>query len=185
MICRARLVRAIAELGLTGYGLAIHPPVLVDPDLRVKAAHAVEANHAAHRAAKCIGVGVQFAVSIDKTKAIVLSEFAIDAHDAEISSGSGKRIRVNHASARRAIIGQHRAYRPWPLLAGKPDAKEWIDNAPGKDQLQRRLKVVGIFLEEGTFFRKENFKALVHRDLRIVRFNLAEVKIESDDPQAK
>src|SRR5207342_2707082 len=51
MICRTRLVRAIAELGLAGHGLGIHLPALVDPDLRVHAAHAVKAHDTAQSAA--------------------------------------------------------------------------------------------------------------------------------------
>src|SRR6478672_8635699 len=41
---RAGLMCAIAELGFTGYSLGLELPVLVDLDLRINAAHAVEPN---------------------------------------------------------------------------------------------------------------------------------------------
>ena len=39
------------------------------------------------------------------------------------------------------------------------------------------MEEVGILLEERALLRKENFKALVHRNLGIVGFDLAEIRI--------
>ena len=80
---------------------------------------------------------------------------------------------------RRAIVGQHGANGPRACFAGETYAIQRIHHAPGKDKIQRCLKVVGVFLEEWALLRKENFKPLVHRNLGIVGFNLAEIRIES------
>ena len=161
-------MRAVVEFGFAGYGLGIHLPVLVEFELGINAAYAIEANFAAHVSAERIWKSVQLAVRIDKPNAVVLAQLAIHAHHAKVGALAGKRVSIDDATARRAIIGHHDPNGPRAFLAGQAQAIKWIDNAPREHQIQRCLKEVGVFLEERAFFGKENFKALVHRDLRIV-----------------
>src|SRR5262249_20261943 len=109
-----------------------------------------------------------FTVRKDKSDAIVFSYLAVYAHNAEQSIVSVQRISIDHALARLLIICHKRPDGPAADLAGKPGAIKRIDEPPRKHQIQRRLKVVLIFLEERTLLWKEPFEPLIHCDLRIV-----------------
>src|ERR1700756_3276828 len=53
-----------------------------------------------------------------------------------------------------------------------------MSHAAGEDEINGAGEVVAVFDEERAFFRKENFEALVDRDLRLVGFDLAEVGVD-------
>ena len=177
-IRRTRLVRAIVEFGLAGHGLSIELPVLIDPDVCIESADAVEAHHAARGGAETVGTGLQFAVGVYEADSVVLPDLAVETEHSKVCVVPRQRIARDHALARRAVIGQEGADGPWSYLAGQLDAVQRIDDAPRKHQIERRLKIAGVLLEERAFFRKENLEALVDRDLGIVRLNLAEVRID-------
>src|SRR5215471_12883572 len=76
------LMSAVVELGFAGDGLSVHLPVLVDFDLSVKSADAIESHNARSNGAKAVGRGVQFAVSEDESYAVIFSHFAVEAQHA-------------------------------------------------------------------------------------------------------
>ena len=167
VVGRARQVRAVAELGFAGDRLAFNrqfwlilicvstPPTRLNPTRSAKTC-------------KGVGVGVQLAIGIDHADAVVLPQFAIHAQDAEVSVLSGKRVRPNHALPGERSLATMLPMAHGPALPVSRTPYRGSTDAPGENQLQRCLEEVGIFLEEGPLLREKDFKALVHRDLRVV-----------------
>ena len=72
---------------------------------------------------------------------------------------------------------RQRAGGPPTQLAGRARADLRIADAPGEEQIDRRLEVAGILEEERPLLGEEHLETLVDRDLRLVRFDLAEVRV--------
>ncbi len=121
---------------------------------------------------------MKLAVGINKSDAVVLPKFAIEPEYAVVCAISGKRICINHVLPRCAIIRYKCADGPASYFARQAAAPQRINHPPRKHQIQRRGKITGVLLKEGPLFRKENFEALVHRDLRIIGFDLPEIRID-------
>src|SRR5260370_8811947 len=170
----AGLMAAVVELGLAGDGLGFHLAVLIDLDLSIEPAYAIETNLAGSRRARGIGAGMQLTVGIDESEAVVLAQLRLHPQDAEISVVPTQRVGLKDALAGRLVIRQQTSDRPRSHFAGQAYAIEWVDDAPCENQIDGRLKIVGIFLKEGTLFREKHFESLVHRNLRIIGFNLPE-----------
>src|SRR5258708_20319149 len=145
LVGRPGLMRAVTELGLAGDGLGIHLPVLIDLDLRIDPANAIKTHRTTRRRAEAIRDGVQFAVGVDHSDAVVLSQLTIDAQNSEVSVLPGERVGVNHASARRAIIGHQRPNVPWAGFAGQPPSIQRIIDLPLEAQIQRVFDEISMF----------------------------------------
>ena len=80
--------------------------------------------------------------------------------------------------ARSSIASSPASQRPCP--AREPRAIFRIDDAPRKEQVFRRQKVIGIVEKKRPLLREIDFEPLIDSNLRIVRFHLAEIGIERD-----
>ena len=112
-----------------------------------------------------------------------------DARVAELASNAADsverpiaEIRVERIDrvARPTVVERQRTGGPPTQLARGARADLRITDAAGKEQIDRRLEVAGIFEEERPLLGKEHLETLVDRHLRLVRFHLAEVRIRSE-----
>ena len=69
---------------------------------------------------------------------------------------------------------------PAAEFAGEPRAEFRVHDAPRKEELLRRLEEAGVLQKEGPLLRELDFEALIDGHLRIVRFHLAEIRIQRD-----
>src|SRR5689334_2273142 len=171
-------MRTVVEFRLRGHSLGIHLPVLVDSDFRIKATHAVVAHLAFSQCAEAVGAGVQLAVGVNKSNAVAFPYFAVETKYSEISVVAEQWISREYRLPRCTVVGQKCSNGPRPYFACEPRAVKRVHHASRENQVERSLEVIRIFLEEGPLLRKEHLKALVHRDLRIVRLNLAKIRID-------
>ena len=76
-----------------------------------------------------------------------------------------------------AIIRRHQADGIRPIFSGQADSGRRIADVAREKQIQRRAEEIFILQKKWTLLREINRVALVHRDLRVFRFDLAEVRI--------
>src|SRR5580693_2936840 len=109
-----------------------------------------------------------------------LAEVALDADDsvggvlAVIRRGRGKRV------AGIAVVHCEEADLPWAGATGEARADLRILNGAAEEEVVGRLKVRGVFQKEGTQLREKYFESLIDGDLRVLRFDLAEIGIHGD-----
>src|SRR5262249_7880174 len=78
-----------------------------------------------------------------------------------------------------AIINAEKADLPAADFAGEAKTILRIDDATREQQSFRSSEIIRVLQKEWPLFREEDFVTLVGGDLRLVRFNLAEVGIHS------
>src|SRR5262249_48312151 len=100
---------AVVEFRLAGDGLGIELPVFVDLDLGIEPAHAVMAHFTLGQGAEAVGRRMQLAIGIDEAYARTLAQFPVQAEDAKVSIGAGKRIAGKYGLARSPVVGKEGA----------------------------------------------------------------------------
>src|SRR5947207_11803042 len=145
--------------------------------MSIEPSNTVESHLTGPDGAETVGRGMQFAVGVDEADTVVFTNLAIDAEHAEISAASGEWIVLQNTLAGKLIIGQKGTNGPRSDLARQPGAIKRIGNTAGENQLQRGLKVIGVLQKERALLREKDFKALVDRDLGLVRFDLPEIRV--------
>src|SRR5438105_363536 len=80
----------------------------------------------------------------------------------------------------RAIIDGQSADGPASEASGEARACSRIGDAAREKQIHRRAEESGVLEKEGPLLRKEHFESLIDGDLRLVRFDFAEVGIEGE-----
>ena len=112
-----------------------------------------------------------------------------DARVAELASNpadsverpiAGIRVERIGRVTRPTVVERQRTGGPPTQLARGARADLRIADAPGEEQIDRRLEVAGILEEEGTLLGEEHLETLVDRHLRLVRFHLAEVRVRRE-----
>src|SRR5579862_7990635 len=88
-----------------------------------------------------------------------------------------QRTKIRHREARRSIIRRHHTQRIRPCLPGQSNPCRRIFYVSREEQVDRRAEIIFVLQKEWTLLRKINFKPLIHRDLRILRLHLAEIRI--------
>ena len=63
-------------------------------------------------------------------------------------------------------------------LARDTDAELWVDDVAGVQQVDGRGEVVGVFEKEGPQLGEVHRVTLVHGELRLIGFHLAEVRVD-------
>ena len=79
-----------------------------------------------------------------------------------------QRVIGSHFGAWRGIIRHQHAHRPRSIFSGQTNAPLGINDAAGKEQGNRSLKIIRVLQEERALLRELHFEALVDRDLRLV-----------------
>jgi len=87
-------------------------------------------------------------------------------------------VRGSDAAARRLIVREERPDRPGPALSRQSQTVLRIRNATSEDKIDRRVEVTAVLEKEWPLFRKENLKPLVDGGLRLVGFDLGEIRID-------
>src|SRR5437016_4602366 len=119
-------MNAVIQLGLAGYCLGAHLPVLVDLDLGIETSYPVKSHLAWRSCTEGRWTGAQLPVGVDESHAVVFANLPIDAEHANVGVVPGQRISCDDTFSRRAVIGKKRANRPRPHLAREPHSVEWI-----------------------------------------------------------
>src|SRR5262249_545144 len=88
------------------------------------------------------------------------------------------RIGRRQSLARSTVVAAQHAHGPRTCLPGKPQSKLGMGYIARKDKVDRAGEVIAVLQKEWTLFRKEHREALIDGDLRLVGFNLAEVRID-------
>ena len=108
----------------------------------------------------------------------MLAKVTADAANSKECALARQGIVPRHLLSGSGIVRHQHAQRPWTILAGQPHAESWVLNAPGEDQVDGGHEVVRIFQEERALLGKENLKALIHRDLRLIGLDLTEIRVD-------
>src|SRR5262249_930558 len=105
------------------------------------------------------------------------ADFALDAKCADDSAAAGSCIRWR-LPIRRAVVGNQTADGPATGLAGQTGGELRIGNMARKEQHFRRLEKRRVLEKEGSLLGEEDLEALVDEHLRVVRFDLAEIRVQ-------
>ena len=108
----------------------------------------------------------------------MLAKVTADAANSKECALARQGIVPRHLLSGSGIVRHQHAQRPWTILAGQTHAQSRVLNAPGEDQVDGSHEVVRIFQEERTLLGKENLKALIHRDLRLIGLDLTEIRVD-------
>src|SRR4029077_4021000 len=82
--------------------------------------------------------------------------------------------------SRLPVIDDQRAERPFAEFARHAAAELRVGNLAREKQVYGGREKSGVLNKKRAFFRKTNSEGLVDRDLRIVRFDLAEIRIQGN-----
>src|SRR5207247_8312974 len=117
---------------------------------------------------------------IHAADARVCADIARDAQSTEEGGLSKERFAGGGDLARRTVVDDQRADSITARFSGQLQTAVRIRDASCEKKLQRRLEVVGVLDKERPLFGKENLEAPIHRLLRLVGLDLAEVRIHRD-----
>ena len=107
-------------------------------------------------------------------------QFTLNANNSNARAFAVKRISFGELLARRAIVYYESSKSPARCFTREPHSELRIDNAARKEKGLGRIKVAGVLEEERPPLGKEDLEALVDSHLRLIGFNLAEVRIRRD-----
>ena len=166
VVGRTAAVRAIEIARLAGHHLAGECPGVVELEPRVESRDAIVT-------AGKLAIGDQHAH-------VRFAEVALHADHSDGGAPAGIRIVRIESRARRPVVDGQHSQVPVAQFSGDASAEFGVDDAARKEEILRRRKIAVVLQKEGTLLREDHLEALVHRDLRIVGFHLAEIGIERD-----
>ncbi len=119
----------------------------------------------------------EFAIGDEHTEMRLIAELSLHAKHANTGVSACAWV-VRRRATRRAVVHRETTHCPATQLAGEASTETGIDDAPREKQVDRRLEVARVLGEERSLLREEDLEALVHRHLRIVGLDLAEVRVD-------
>src|SRR5215469_546306 len=164
LVARPGRVRTVRVLSGTSHGRALDAPVLIDLEIGIYAAHAVEA-------------AAEFAIGVDGADGGLIEDVAADAGDGEDRAIARMRIGGRQSLAGGAVVAGQDADSPGARFARQPEAELGMSNAARKHEIDGGREEIAVFEKERPLFGKEDLEALVDCDLGLVGFYLAEIRV--------
>src|SRR4029077_4727710 len=118
------------------------------------------------------------AVGVDRSDRGLIKNVAAHTRNGVGCPVAGMRIARRQCFAMGAVITRENSNCPRTGLARQAQAKFWMSDIASKDQVDRAGEVVAVLQKERPLLGEEHRKSLVNGDLRLVRFDLAEVRID-------
>src|SRR5260370_39069682 len=87
---------------------------------------------------------------------------------------------ADEAWPRMLVVDDQGAQRPIAELSRHARAELRVGDLPREKEINRRDEEPCVFDEKRPFLRKKNSEALINGELRIVRFHLAEIRVQRD-----
>src|SRR6202034_2988427 len=91
----------------------------------------------------------------------------------------GWKTKAGHSQSGRPVVGGHQPDRIRTLLARQAYSGRGVLNITREKQIEWRAKVIFVLQKEWTLLGKVHLESLIHRDLRVLRLDLAEIRIRS------
>ena len=160
-----QLGAAEGRLRVSGDELQVGHPVLVDAELAVGTQHAVVAIR-------------QFAVGEHHAHAVLTLQVTVGTEHADSGFLAVEWIRCGTVQARGLVVHQDGAEAPLTSATGQTQSAFGVNDAAGKQQDRVGGEEVCVLHEERATLGVLHFEALVDGDLRLVRLDLREVRIQ-------
>src|SRR3954471_24565403 len=127
----------------------------------IEAADAIHSRRAETTSTNGVQGRIEFAIGVDHAERVLRAELTGNAQNSELGRLSFQWIEVRDDLAGCAIVGVQSSDGPKTDLSCSTRAVEWIGDSPGKDEVDGREEVAGIFDKERTLFREERLEALI------------------------